>query len=71
MSDEPRSPPEATDAELAELMTQFIGAALDPRHAADPHRIAAEIEAASPGAMQRLANSLDARKVRLGRVTLQ
>lgn len=71
MTDEPRSPLPVADAQLANLLTRFVAAADDASQAEARAQIAAEIERAVPGTMQQIANSLDARKVRLGRVTLQ
>ena len=71
MTDEPRSPPASADAQLADMLTRFVAAGADPSQAEARAEIAAEIETAAPGTMQQIANCLDARKVRLGRVTLQ
>lgn len=71
MTDEPPTPSEPSDAQLADLMTQLIASAMDPRKADQMRAVARRIEAADPGAMRRLSDRLDMRKVRQGRVTLQ
>lgn len=71
MTDEPRSPPEPSDADLADLIAQLVAAAMDPRKTAQATLIARQIEAASPGSMRSLSDRLDMRKVRQGRVTVQ
>lgn len=71
MSDEPGSP--SADASGAALMLKMI-AAMDPLSAdgrAGLGAVLREIEAAYPGALERLRVGLAVRKVRSGRVTVQ
>lgn len=71
MSDEPGSP--ADDAKGAGLLLKMVEA-LDTTSAdgrAGLSAVLREIEAAYPGALQRLQTAGDLRKVRSGRVTVQ
>lgn len=71
MSDEPGSP--SDDASGAALMLRMVEA-MDTTSAdgrAGLGAVLREIEAAYPGALQRLSTVSDMRKVRSGRVTVQ
>lgn len=71
MSDEPGSP--SDDARGAALLLKMV-IAMEPTSADGRTGLGAvlrEIETAYPGALQRLMNGLDARKVRMGQVTVQ